>query len=151
MPNNAVADQKAKLVVKLTDIHGKKRIFANPPPRNWNDQVAITTLNKRTVQQIRRNTHVRFRDVVVAYVAEERKWILSNLTNGKPTYGWKRFVDDFNARFEGKVIEGVKNARPFRSHSSLTKEVERFGAKWYSKGLVPVPVKQGVRKSEKKN
>ncbi|KAF2130538.1 hypothetical protein P153DRAFT_338431 [Dothidotthia symphoricarpi CBS 119687] len=150
-PDNTVADQKAKLIVKLTDIHGKKRIFANPPPRDWNDQVAITALNKRTVQQIRRNTHVRFRDVVVAYVAEERKWILDNLTNGKPTNGWKRFVDEFNAKFEGKVIEHVGKARPFRTHSSLTKEVERFGAKWYSKGLVPVPFKHSVKRGSKRS
>lgn len=39
--------------------------------------------------------------------------------------------------FEGKVVQGDQGPRPGRSHSSLTKEVERFGAEFYSKGLVP--------------
>ncbi|KAI4951586.1 hypothetical protein J4E86_007002 [Alternaria arbusti] len=139
-------DQKHKLVIKLLDNHGKKRIFANPPPRNWASQEAITALNKRTVQQIRRNTSVRFREVVQAYVAEERKWILANLTAGKPTKGWKAFVEAFNQTFGGKVLAGTAGARPLRSHSSLTKEVERFGADFYMKGRVPVTAKKVVKK-----
>ena len=139
-------DQKHKLVVKLLDKNGKKRIFANPPPRNWASQEAITALNKRTVQQIRRNTSVRFREVVQAYVAEERKWILANLTAGKPTKGWKAFVEAFNQTFGGKVLAGTAGARPLRSHSSLTKEVERFGADFYMKGRVPVTAKKVVKK-----
>ncbi|KAI4908175.1 hypothetical protein J4E90_008799 [Alternaria incomplexa] len=139
-------DQKHKLVVKLLDKNGKKRIFANPPPRNWASQEAITALNKRTVQQIRRNTSVRFREVVQAYVAEERKWILANLTAGKPTKGWKAFVEAFNQTFGGKILAGTAGARPLRSHSSLTKEVERFGADFYMKGRVPVTAKKVVKK-----
>ncbi|KAJ4371102.1 hypothetical protein N0V83_004318 [Neocucurbitaria cava] len=143
LPDGTVADQKAKLIVKLTDKNGAKRIFTNPPPRDWKNQDAITALNKRAVQQIRRNTNVRFREVVQAYVPEERRWILANLTNGKPTKGWKTFVKEFNEAFAGKVLRGMEAARPVRSHSSLTKEVERFGPDWYSKGLVPVPTKKG--------
>ena len=126
-------------MVKLLDNAGRKRIFTNPPPRDWTDQEAISALNKRTVQQIRRNTNVRFRDIVHAYVQEERRWILANLTNGKPVMGWKEFVDMFNHAFQGKVLQGAKEPRPFRSLSSLTKEIERFGPMWYAKGLVPLP------------
>ncbi|KAF1844987.1 uncharacterized protein K460DRAFT_416323 [Cucurbitaria berberidis CBS 394.84] len=144
-PDGTLADQKAKLIIKLTDKSGRQRIFTNPPPRDWNNQEAITALNKRTVQQIRRNTNVRFREVVHAYVAEERGWILANLTNGKPTKGWKPFVEEFNKRFEGTVVHGVKGTRPYRSHSSLTKEVERFGPQFYAKGLVPVTAKKGKK------
>ncbi|KAF1831730.1 hypothetical protein BDW02DRAFT_467999, partial [Decorospora gaudefroyi] len=144
LPDGTVRDQKEKLVVKLLDKNGKKRIFANPPPRDWASQEAITALNKRTVQQIRRNTRVRFREVVQAYVAEERAWILANLEGGKPAKGWKKFVEEFNECFEGKVLVGTAGARPYRSHSSLTKEVERFGD-FYGKGLVPVPAKR-IRK-----
>jgi hypothetical protein len=146
LDDGSVCDQKSKLVVKLLDKNGRKRIFANPPPRDWSSQEAITALNKRTVQQIRRNTAVRFREVVVPYVGEERAWILANLSSGKPTKGWKTFVDEFNKAFEGKVLAGVDGARPFRSHSSLTKEVERFGADFYGKGLVPSGGKKGARK-----
>ena len=146
LADGTVRDQKHKLVVKLLDKNGKKRIFANPPPRNWGSQEAITALNKRTVQQIRRNTSVRFREVVQAYVAEERKWILANLTAGKPTKGWKAFVEAFNQTFGGKVLAGTAGARPLRSHSSLTKEVERFGADFYIKGRVPVTAKKVVKK-----
>jgi hypothetical protein len=131
-----LADQKAKLIVKLTDKVGNKRIFTNPPPRDWNSQEAMSSLNKRTVQQIRRNTNVRFREVVLPYVSDERRWILANLTNGKPTKGWKSFVEDFNKEFEGKKLVGVEGVRPGRTHSSLTKEVDRFGG-FYSKGQVP--------------
>jgi hypothetical protein len=115
----------------------------NPPPRDWNNQEAITALNKRTVQQIRRNTSIRFREVVEPYVKEEREWILSHLTDGKPTSGWKRFVDEFNREFESKVLTPGGVRRPERSHSSLTKEVERFG-KMYSKGVVPKTTLQAV-------
>jgi hypothetical protein len=138
-----VSDQKAKLGIKLLDNAGRKRIFTNPPPRDWNNQEAISALNKRTVQQIRRNTCVRFRDVVHAYVQAERRWILANLVNGKPEVGWRDFVKQFNAQFEGKVVEGATGPRPFRSVSSLTKEVERFGPMWYAKGLVPLPMATG--------
>jgi len=55
-------------------------------------------LNKRTIQQIRRNTSVRFREVVQAYVVEERRWILANLTTGKPTRDRKTFVEEFKKR-----------------------------------------------------
>jgi hypothetical protein len=89
---------------------------------------------------------VRFREVVQAYVQEERTWILANLTNGKPTKGWKTFVDEFNRTFAGRMLVGAAGARPVRSHSSLTKEVERFGAEFYTKGLVPVPAKKEAKK-----
>ncbi|KAJ4318995.1 hypothetical protein N0V94_004132 [Neodidymelliopsis sp. IMI 364377] len=136
LPDGTASDQKGKLIIKLLDKSHRQRIFLNPPPRDWNNQEAITALNKRTVQQIRRNTGVRFREVVEPYVMEEREWILKHLTNGKPSKGWKRFVDEFNQQFKGKVLKGEQAVRPERSHSSLTKEVERFG-KQYSKGVVP--------------
>ncbi|KAL1794453.1 hypothetical protein ACET3X_007874 [Alternaria dauci] len=145
LADGTVRDQKHKLVIKLLDKNGRKRIFANPPPRDWASQEAITALNKRTVQQIRRNTSVRFREVVQAYVQEERRWILANLTNGKPTKGWKAFVNGFNKAFAGKVLAGTAGARPVRSHSSLTKEVERFGAEFYMNGLVPTPGKKEAK------
>lgn len=148
-PDGSLVDQKTKLIVKLTDKKGNKRIFANPPPKDWGNQEAITALNKRTVQQIRRNTGVRFREVVTAYVQEERRWILANLNKGKPIHGWKRFVDDFNKKFAGKKVEG--SVRPVRSHSSLTKEVDRFGPKYYSKGQVPVPVADKDKRKATKN
>jgi hypothetical protein len=143
LPDGTLRDQKEKLIVKLLDKAGRKRIFANPPPRDWSSQEAITALNKRTVQQIRRNTNVRFRGVVRAYVDEERRWLLAHLTNGKPTSGWKAFVEEFNQTFEGQKVLGTAGTRPYRSHSSLTKEVERFGADFYAKGLVPVTAKRG--------
>lgn len=148
LPDGTLRDQKAKLVVKLTDKTGTKRIFLNPPPRDWDDQEAITALNKRTVQQIRRNTAVRFRGVVKAYVDEERQWILNNLKDGKTPAGWKAFVKDFNAQFAGKTLAGVDGVRPERTHSSLTKEVERFGPAFYSKGNLPVA--GGKKKSKSK-
>ncbi|KAF2243882.1 hypothetical protein BU26DRAFT_436805 [Trematosphaeria pertusa] len=137
MPDGTVVDQKSKLIVKFTDKKGNKRIFANPPPKDWNNQEAITALNKRTVQQVRRNTDVRFREVVSAYVAPERRWILANLTDGKPAAGWKRFVEQFNNKFAGRLLPGQDKVRPVRTHSSLTKEVERFGPEFYSKGQIP--------------
>ncbi|KAF1957103.1 hypothetical protein CC80DRAFT_561610, partial [Byssothecium circinans] len=144
-PDGTILDQKFKLVVKLTDHKGAKRIFANAPPKDWNSQEAITTLNKRTVQQIRRNTEIRFREVVVAYVEEERRWILAHLHKGRPVTNWKQLVRNFNEQFEGKTLEGVEGVRPARSHSSLTKEVERFGKEFYAKGLVPVIKEKEVR------
>lgn len=95
------------------------------------------------MQQIRRNTSVRFREVVEPYVKAERVWILAHLTDGKPTSGWKKFVDAFNREFEGRLLAGCKVTRPERSHSSLTKEVERFGT-MYAKGVVPKTVSQGM-------
>ncbi len=143
LPDGTVKDQKSKLVIKLIDKVGRPRIFVNPPPRDWNNQEAITALNKRSVQQIRRNTNVRFREVVQAYIPQERRWILSQLANGKPKKGWKAFVADFNKQFADTVVPGVAGSRPHRSHSSLTKEVERFSA-IYAKGRVPVLTK-GVK------
>ncbi|KAF3044469.1 hypothetical protein E8E12_010982 [Didymella heteroderae] len=150
LPDGTTSDQKQKLIIKLTDKQHRQRIFLNPPPRDWNNQEAITALNKRTVQQIRRNTSVRFREVVEPYVKEEREWILAHLTDGKPTGGWKKFVNAFNREFEGKTWVGCSVARPERSHSSLTKEVERFGAA-YAKGIVPKTVSQakGTKKGRK--
>lgn len=142
LPDGTASDQKSKLIIKLMDKQGRQRIFTNPPPRDWNNQDAITALNKRSVQQIRRNTSVRFREVVEPYVKEEREWILAHLTEGKPTGGWKGFVDEFNKNFQGKKLKGEAVLRPERSHSSLTKEVERFG-KVYSKGVVPKTTLQG--------
>ncbi|RAR16451.1 hypothetical protein DDE83_000016 [Stemphylium lycopersici] len=146
LPYGTARDQKYKLVIKLLDKAGKKRIFTNLPPRDWNSHEAIRALNKRTVQQIRRNTSVRFREVVRTYVEEEQSWILANLSAGKPTEGWKRFVDEFNETFKGKTLMGTAGIRPFRSHSSLSKEVERFGADFYAKGQVLVPAKHRHRK-----
>jgi hypothetical protein len=140
--DGTVVDQKHKLLVKLTDHSGEKRIFANPPPADWSNQEALTILNKRTVQQIRRNTETRFRKVVVPYVLEERRWIVANLQQGKPVGTWEAFVDAFNERFEGVVVAGALEPRSARTISSLCKEVERFGAKYYSKGLVPLAVKK---------
>jgi hypothetical protein len=136
LPDGTAFDQKHKLLIRLTDTHSRTRVFTNPPPLDWNDQVAITALNKRSVQQIRRNTHVRFREVVAPYVKQEREWIVNHLEAGKPKDGWKKFVVAFNRRFKGKVLDKKGPPRPERSHSSLTKEVERFGGV-YSQGGIP--------------
>lgn len=130
-------DQKHKLIVKLTDTKGTKHIYANPPPRDWSNQDAITALNKKTVQQIRRNTEVKFRAPVIEYVEVERVWILAHLKDGAPEHSWTRFVGDFNKQFAGKSVQGVEDPRPTRSQSSLSKEVS--GRKeFYGKGIVPV-------------
>ena len=92
-----------------------------------------------------------FRDVVAPYVKQEREWILKHLDAGKPRDGWKRFVDAFNRKFKGKVLDKKGPPRPERSHSSLTKEVERF-AGVYSQGGIPETASQGkaVGKKSKK-
>jgi hypothetical protein len=149
LANGSAADQKAKLIVKLTDGNGKKHIYANPPPRDWNNQEAISALNKRTVQQIRRTTTVQFRARVPEYIAIERQWLLANLTAGRPTHGWKRLVTDFNKQFAGKLTPGITVPRPLRTQSSLSKEISRFGAEFYAKGLVPVLAKK-VKKEQQK-
>ncbi|KAF2274036.1 uncharacterized protein EI97DRAFT_134426 [Westerdykella ornata] len=139
MPDGTVRDQKSKLLTKLVDANGNRRIYRNPPPKDWNNQEALTALNKRIVQQIRRNSNVRFRRQVVPYEQFEREWILKNLnSSGKPKKGWIEFVADFNEQFEGKVFDGVIEPRPQRSVSSLTKEVDRFHDD-YSQGRVPEP------------
>jgi hypothetical protein len=137
LPDGSVRDQKAKLVVKLTDTNGARKIFANPVPKDWSCQETISRLNKRTVQQLRRNTPLRFRPTIVQYVQEEREWILSKLIQGKPPKGWTRFVNEFNAQFAGRVLDGIEDARPTRSHSSMTKEIDRFGPDFYARGLLP--------------
>jgi hypothetical protein len=148
LPDGTAFDQKHKLLIRLTDTHSRTRVFNNPPPLDWNDQVAITALNKRSVQQIRRNTHVRFREVVAPYVKQEREWIVNHLEAGKPKGGWKKFVVAFNRRFKGKVLDKKGPPRPERSHSSLTKEVERFGGV-YSQGGIPETAGQGKAISKK--
>lgn len=137
LADGTLKDQKHKLLVRLTTKDGRKVIFRNPPPKDWNNQKAITCLNKRISQQIRRNTSVRFRQEVEPYIHEERVWINENLVNGKPADGWKAFVADFNDVFAGKILDGCDAPRPMRTHSSLTKEVERFGKEFYAKGKVP--------------
>lgn len=138
MEDGSLRDQKYKLLVKLTSKDGRKLIFKNPPPKDWNDQKATTMLNKRISQQIRRNTDVRFRGEVEPYIHEERVWINDHLVNGKPANGWKEFVAEFNEEFEGSMVEGCKEPRSARTHSSLTKEIERFGNEFYKLGKVPV-------------
>lgn len=147
LPSGVAFDQKHKLLLRLTDTSNRQRIFTNPPPIDWNSQLAITALNKRTVQQIRRNTRVRFREVVTPYITEERQWIKEHLEAGKPRDGWRKFVAGFNARWAGKrgAWEGE---RPERSHSSLTKEVERFGGV-YAEGGVPGVDKMVVQDKKK--
>jgi hypothetical protein len=148
LADGTLRDQKNKLLVRLTSKDGRKLIFKNPPPKDWNDQKAITCLNKRVSQQIRRNTAVRFRLEVESYVHEERVWINDYLTNGKPADGWKTFVAAFNAKFAGKALEGCEGPRPARTHSSLTKEVERFGKEYYAKGKVPQIQSKGGKKGK---
>lgn len=145
MPDGTVEDQKRKLCINLIDHKGVRRIFKNPPPKDWSNQEALTILNKRIVQQIRRNTNVRFRANVTPYTQDERGWILANLNKeGKPRKGWKRFVAEFNDNFSGKNVDGKD--RPERSHSSLTKEVERFSEQYYKQGKIPEPVKDADKR-----
>ncbi|KAJ4295553.1 hypothetical protein N0V90_007566 [Kalmusia sp. IMI 367209] len=146
--DGTIYDQKNKLIVKLTSKDGKKMMFKNPPPKDWTDQKAITCLNKRVSQQIRRNTSVRFRPVVESYVYEERVWISAHLKDGKPPSGWKQFVAEFNLKFAGATLDGMTDPRPIRSHSSLTKEVERFGKEFYAKGKVPVTKEKKATKEK---
>ena len=152
LPNGTAYDQKHKLLLRLTDTSARQRIFTNPPPLDWSSQPAITALNKRTVQQIRLNTCVRFREVVIPYVNEEREWIVKQLEKGKPRDGWKRFVDGFNSVWAGKKGDTWEGERPERSHSSLTKEVERFG-RVYKQGRVPglkgQTTRRGMAKKQK--
>jgi len=147
-PDGSVRDQKYKLLVKFFDFKGKQKIFKNPPPKDWNDQTALTALNKRSVQQWRRHTKYRFRKVVTQYIHEERVWILEHLNaEGKPTVGWKPFVKNFNDKFEGEIIAGQDEPRPARTQSSMTKEIERFASE-YKAGRVPVPVERVTAKGK---
>ncbi|KAL5397383.1 hypothetical protein PMIN02_002366 [Paraphaeosphaeria minitans] len=150
LADGALKDQKHKLLVRLTSKDGRKTIFKNPPPKNWNDQKAITALNKRVSQQIRRNTEVRFRLEVEPYVREERVWIRDNLVQAKPVNGWKAFVEAFNEKFAGEMLEGCEQPRPERTHSSLTKEIDRFGKEFYAKGEVPEIQSKGGKKCKSK-
>jgi hypothetical protein len=144
-PDGSVRDQKFKLLIKFFDLKGKPKIFKNPPPKDWNNQAALTALNKRSVQQWRRNTKYRFRKVVNQYTQEERQWVSEHLNaEGKPTVGWKPFVKCFNQKFEGKVIAGQDEPRPARTQSSLTKEIERF-SKEYRAGRIPLPVDRAAK------
>jgi hypothetical protein len=137
MPNGEVRDQKHKCIIKLVDLNGKKVTFHNNPPKDWSDQKAISALSKRVVQQIRRNTNYRFRDVVTPYLPEERKWILTQLNVGKPKKGFRAFRADFNKQFAGKKLAGDDSVRPYRSESSLQKELD--GRKEdYKNGHIPV-------------
>lgn len=145
LPDGTLRDQKHKLLVKMTTKDGRKLIFRNPPPKDWNSQKAMTALNKRISQQIRRNTDVRFREEVEPYVHEERVWICENLVGGKPKGKWEAFVEAFNGKFAGKMIEGYESVRPMRTHSSLTKEIERFGEEFYKVGKVPVTKAEKAR------
>jgi len=137
-PDGTVKDQKYKLVVKLYDLKGNRKIFRNPPPKDWNNQAALSALNKRIVQQWRRNTRYRFRKAVTPYLPEERAWILKTLNDrGKPASSWKSFVQDFNAKFEGQMLTGQDAPRPERTQSSLSKEISRFSVD-YKAGKAPV-------------
>ncbi|KAI1524217.1 hypothetical protein PtrSN002B_011259 [Pyrenophora tritici-repentis] len=80
-------------------------------------------LSKRTVQKIRRNTKVRFRVVVQAYVSEECRWILANLIAGKRNKGWKEFVEEV---FEGKTLS--KHLLPQFENSALIDTSATTGA-----------------------
>lgn len=142
MPDGSVRDQAWKLVVRLTDANGNRKVILNYPPRDWDDKETITALNKRQTQQIRRWTDKRLRDVVVPYAQQERQWILDNLNkDAKPTTGtWKAFTERFNAAHQGKTLqEAPLQPRPERTTSSITKEVARFAKEYYSKGRVPNP------------
>lgn len=150
MPDGTARDQKWKLLVKLVTKDGQKKIFRNHPPKDWEDQEAISALNKRTVQQIRRNTKYRSRPVVHRYIHEEREWILQNLNKqGKPKKDWKLFISEFNKMFAGKTFGDDPEPRPARTGSSLTKEVERF-REIYTKGQVPVPVEKPKKRTSRK-
>lgn len=145
MPDGTIRDQKRKLLVKMTDREGRRVIQKNHPPKDWSSQKAISALNKRITQWIRRSSSVRFRDRVVPYADEERAWISSHQVDGKPPAGWPAFVRGFNETFAGKVLGDGGDARPSRSQSSLNKEVVRFGG-FYKAGKVPI-TKGGNKKA----
>ncbi|KAF2021000.1 hypothetical protein BU24DRAFT_469768 [Aaosphaeria arxii CBS 175.79] len=144
MPDGTLRDQKEKCIIRILDQQGKKRIFLNHPPKDWNDHAALAALNKRVVQQIRRHTKIRFRNAALPYAQEERIWISKNLkpNETKPLKGWGRFVAEFNEAFQGKTLgEFPHQPRPARTQSSLSKEVERF-AKIYKSGDIPITAKE---------
>ncbi|KAF2706314.1 hypothetical protein K504DRAFT_338534, partial [Pleomassaria siparia CBS 279.74] len=143
-PDGTLLDQKFKLLVKFVDTDGHKKVYTNPPPKDWNDQAAISALNKRIAQQWRRGSNFRFRPVVTTYSQTERAWILENLgDDGRPKQSQSQFVEDFNERFMGKVVAG--ELRGYRTCSSLTKELERFKPQ-YKAGVVPVPAARRAKK-----
>ncbi|KAK1917631.1 hypothetical protein P3342_000344 [Pyrenophora teres f. teres] len=49
VPGGTVSDQEQKQIIKLIDKAEKKRILANPAPRDWYAQNARIVLNKRTL------------------------------------------------------------------------------------------------------
>jgi hypothetical protein len=151
LPDGTARDQKYKLVQKFVNKDGERKIFRNPPPKDWNDQQAISALNKRIDQQIRRHTNYRARDVVRKYVDEERQWILRNINkDGKPRKEWKVFVNDFNKEFAGKTLPGHTDTRPKRTQSSLSKEVTRF-SNAYKEGRIPALLPNAGKRKAKKD
>jgi hypothetical protein len=141
-PDGSIIDQKSKLVVKLTDAYGRKRIFTSPPPRDWRNERAISILNKRIAYQIRRSTEVERRAHWSEYTVVERTWIRDNLIAGQPPNGYTLLATEFNKRFADKILEKGTHPRPTRTRLALRREVVRYRPDFYSKGLVPMVFKK---------
>jgi hypothetical protein len=151
LEDGSASDQKHKLIVRLTNTNGRKVIYCNLPPRDWNNQKAISGLNQSVSGLYRRNTDAKL-CTRVPYTEAERDWILTNLTNGKPPHGWKQFAEDYNNQFAGKVILGDDNSRPRRSTPGLKQAVSRWGERSHAKGVMPIaqkPSRKGVAKVAK--
>ncbi|KAK5019640.1 hypothetical protein LTR16_000195 [Cryomyces antarcticus] len=116
--------EEDRLFLTIRDhVHHKGELRSYPYTKevDWSDQTCISRLNKWKAQIQRRCTGKTVRNPVVAYLDEEKQWILDHRTKNGSTA--KKIMEDLNAHWGGKVIKGEK--RPQRTAASIGSELRR--------------------------
>ncbi|TKA82089.1 hypothetical protein B0A49_00242 [Cryomyces minteri] len=117
-----IEDDRLFLTIRDKFHHkGELRSYPYTKEVDWEDQACISRLNKWKSQIQRRCTGKTVRNRVVAYLDEEKQWILDHRTKNGSTA--KKIMEDFNAHWGGKVIKGEK--RPERTAASIGSELRR--------------------------
>ncbi|KAI9724837.1 MAG: hypothetical protein M1812_000113 [Candelaria pacifica] len=145
---------KSKFHVTGPNRRGVVRHFAFKHQANfdWNSADEVSTLNKWRGQVIRRTTGRNARDPVTKYLPAENDFIIAvhrKAKDEKVKVDWAEVAKDFNAKFDGKIIEGSDKPRPARGEKALLTQRDRIEEVRVLRGKPDARKKERERKIER--
>ncbi|KAI9878831.1 MAG: hypothetical protein M1830_010400 [Pleopsidium flavum] len=123
----------SKLTITLTR-NGKQHVTKYTGGVDWNDNHSVHMLNRFRQQIFRRNLDT-VRAPAIAYHREENQFLVDvhreavrarEREGGRLGLNWETIANDFNARFQGRFLDGSDVPRPARTKGSLQSQAGRM-------------------------
>ncbi|KAF2761229.1 hypothetical protein EJ05DRAFT_508414 [Pseudovirgaria hyperparasitica] len=129
---DGTVDQMTRLAFNLKSTDGDIKTLSHPPPMDWTNKQAITTLNKWYVQIYSRTTGGRLRQIDI--FNDEEKLLIKHEVQKNRSLTMRDLTTSItktlNDKFEGKKTATTPEGRPRRGITSVNAFLSKYRAEY---------------------